>query len=101
MLLLSENCLYGFKISSKKGLMLMLSSKKGLLRCYWDEICSHVLQTEFCCVCVCVCVYPRYVWFPIVSDIIQFKRNFKINLTDAHEHKFILGLVNESNSAPV
>ena len=56
MLLLSENCLYGFKISSKKGLMLMLSSKKGLLRCYWDEICSHVLQTEFCCVCVCVCV---------------------------------------------
>ena len=53
------------------------------------------------CVCVCVCVYPRYVWFPIVSDIIQFKRNFKINLTDAHEHKFILGLVNESNSAPV
>ena len=50
---------------------------------------------------VLFCFHPRYVWYPIVSDIIQFKRNFKINLTHAHEYEFILGLVNESNSAPM
>ena len=31
----------------------------------------------------------------------SFKGNFKINLTHAHEYEFILGLVNESNSAPM
>lgn len=50
---------------------------------------------------VLFCFHPRYVWYPIVSDIIQFKGNFKINLTHAHEYEFILGLVNESNSAPM
>lgn len=46
--------------------------------------------------------YPGCVWFIIVvSDIIQFKRNFKINVTHAHEYKIILDLVNECNSAPM